>query len=68
VARQDLNIEALDAGLRDRGVVLRGRDQEGRKWSARVYGPGSAGYSEENPDEIFLGLTVPLTLRIWPTR
>jgi hypothetical protein len=38
-----------EADFRDRGVVPRGRDQEGRNWSARIYGLGGAGYSEEDP-------------------
>jgi hypothetical protein len=52
-ARRDQTTEPQEAGFKDRGVVLRGRDQEGRNWAARIYGPGGAGYSEEDPDKIF---------------
>jgi hypothetical protein len=50
--RRDQTTEPEDAGFRGPNVDLRGRDQEGRNWGVRIYGPAGAGYAEEEPDQI----------------
>jgi hypothetical protein len=55
-ANMDQNVEPPEAGFRDRGIRLRGRDQAGRNWGATIYGPpaaGGNGYENEEPDKIF---------------
>ncbi len=52
-ARRDQTTEPEEGGFRGSSVDLRGRDQEGRNWGVRIYGPAGAGYSEEDPDKIF---------------
>ena len=50
--RRDQNVEPEEAGFRDRGIKLRGRDAEGHAWGATIYGPHGRGYSAEDPDAI----------------
>jgi hypothetical protein len=52
LARRDQTTEPPDAGCRGPSVDLRGRDQEGRNWSAKICGPCGAGYEEAFPDAI----------------
>jgi hypothetical protein len=42
-----------EAGFRDRGIKLRGRDAEGHAWGATIYGPHGRGYSAEDSGTIF---------------
>jgi hypothetical protein len=51
-ARRDQNVEPEEAGFRDRGIRLTGRDQEGKNWEATIYGPGGAGYEMHDPDAL----------------
>jgi hypothetical protein len=51
-ARMDQNVEPEEAGFRDRGIRLTGRDQEGKNWSATIYSPHGNGYEQEEPDKI----------------
>ena len=55
--RRDQNVEPEEAGFRDRGIKLRGRDAEGHAWGATIRGSHGRGYSAEDPDAIFASST-----------